>query len=130
MEKGGLAIANGSAAIADKINQRKQKPAGTDELSRAVKAQFNPQTVEKSSAEVKGLSATGYVDSGNAAAQSGSNTPTLQLVAKVQPAAPGAPPAPKPVKAPEAEAEERTRLYSTLGFVDLHDHNVLRLAQT
>ncbi len=130
MQKADFAIANCSAAIADKINQRKQKPAGTDELSRAVKAQFNPQTVEKSSAEVKGLSATGYVDSGNAAAQSGSNTPTLQLVAKVQPAAPGAPPAPKPVKAPEAEAVELTRLDNTLGFVDLHDHDVLPFAQT
>src|SRR5258708_4151979 len=130
MQKADFAIDNCSAAIADKINQRKQKPAGTDELSRAVKAQFNPQTVEKSSAEVKGLSATGYVDSGNAAAKSGSNTHRRQLVAKVQPAAPGAPPAPKPVKGPEAEAVEVTRLDKTLGFVDLHDHDVLPFAQT
>jgi uncharacterized repeat protein (TIGR01451 family) len=133
MQKADFAIAGCSAPIADQIKQRKQKPAGADELARAVKAQFNTISVEKSSAEVKGLSATGFVDAANAAAQSTSaapSTPALLLVAKGQPMIRPVESPSNPVKLPESGGVELASLDNALGFVDLHDQDVLPFAQT
>ncbi|HWX55764.1 MAG TPA: hypothetical protein VN176_14345 [Verrucomicrobiae bacterium] len=124
MQKADFAIANCSSAMVDEIKQRAQKKdAKADELARGINAQFNAQTVEKSAAEVKGLAASGFV-AGNAAAP-GSGTAVSQPVSKVAPASSAS----DAGKIADASAEF-AKLDNDLGFVDLHDQDILPFAQT
>ena len=127
MIKADFAISDCSAAMAEEITLRKQKlSSNPEELARAVKAQFHVEATEKSAAEVKALAASGFVDaSGPQPLANGKASP--QPAAKTQPAAS------VNASAPGAEASsyaEFAKLNNELGFVDLHDHDVLPFAQT
>ncbi|HET6840590.1 MAG TPA: hypothetical protein VFK06_02740 [Candidatus Angelobacter sp.] len=124
MQKADFAISNCSAAMAENIQQRKQKAGNNAELDRAVKAQFNTQVVEKSASEVKGLAASGLTEGAGTATAATTRTPEIPLA----PATP-APALAAPPKTAE-HASEFLKLDNHLGFVDLHDHDVLPFTQT
>ncbi len=128
MQKADFAIAQCSIAMANEISLRKKNiKSNPEELAQAVKAQFNTQTVEKTVTEVKGLAATGFVNQGGAAPQANNGAALLQPVAMSQP--PVAPGATVP-RTPTEPATELLKLSNHLGFVDLHDHDVLPFTQT
>ncbi len=128
MQKADFAVANCSSAMVDEIKQRGQKRS-KDEISRSVSAQFNTQTIDKSVAEVKGLSASGFVDGGNAA-PSAVTGGTATVTSASQPT-PTAQPIAAPAVSKETDASAWVaKLDNKLGFADLHDQDVLPFAQT
>jgi len=124
MQKADFAISDCTVAIASEITKRKKSlSTNPQELARAVKGQFAVETPEKGTAEVKALAASGFV--GGAAAP-GSEPAAQPTAAKIQPAALIA-----PAKGPVADANaEFAKMDNALGFVDLHNHDVLPFTQT
>jgi uncharacterized repeat protein (TIGR01451 family) len=133
MFKADFAISNCSAVIAKEISLRKAKMSGSqEELARAVKEQFNAQDVQKDITQIKGLSASGFV---NTATPGQTSQPAQGEIASAS-----APAAAKPVEADslaasaaakpgESSATEFSTLTNELGFVDLHNHDVLPFTQ-
>jgi uncharacterized repeat protein (TIGR01451 family) len=129
MQKADFALSNCSLATLLDIRELRKKVPINSELARAVKAQFNTETPEKSAAEIKGLAATGYIGNtaGLASTLSGERTPGLQLIS-TQPAVKIVQPviAARAINSPAGFVSLNNRL----GFVDLRDHDVLPFAQT
>jgi len=125
MHKADFAVSDCTVAIASEITRRKKSLTGNpQELARAVKNQFGVETPEKSSAEVKALSASGFVGGAGTAAAGSEAVP--QPTAKIQPAAFSA-----PAKSPAVDANaEFAKMDNGLDFVDLHDHDILPFTQT
>jgi uncharacterized repeat protein (TIGR01451 family) len=127
MQKADFAIHDCSTGMASEISLRKQKLSkNPEELARAVKTQFNVQPIEKGAAEIKALSASGYVSgpsqpSGNALPASG--------ITKTETKAPVALPVETGADKADASADF-AKMDNNLGFPDLHDHDVLPFAQT
>ena len=141
MQKADFAIANCSPSLTREIESRRSKMSrNSDEVAQAVKAQFAPQTIERSADQVKAMSASGYVNSGTAqqppatasVAEQYPHTsphtggpsapqPADALPVAVQPAAP-------PVSAP-AHVAAIEAMNNDLAFVGLNDNDVLPFAQ-
>src|SRR6266567_1131247 len=125
MQKADFAISDCTVAIASEITKRKKSlSTNPQELARAVKDQFAVETAERSSAEVKAMSASGFV--GGAGTATPASEAAAQQPARIQPASFSA-----AAKVPAADANaELTKMDNALGFVDLHDHDVLPFTQT
>ncbi|HZI55175.1 MAG TPA: hypothetical protein VFF39_00300, partial [Verrucomicrobiae bacterium] len=153
MHKADFAISNCSAAIAKEIGLRKVKMSGSgEELARALKEQFNAQDVQKDITQIKGLSASGFVGSPTASPGQSSQTAPREIAASTparataarsgdpgaatvpaeaaKPAeAASAPTAVKPAESGTSSSIEFSALNNELGFVDLHNHDVLPFTQ-
>lgn len=123
MQKADFAISDCFAAMAEEIDLRKQRlSSNPEELARAVKAQFRVEAVEKSATELRALAASGYAEGSSPAQPSAEGKPVAD--SKVPSASsPGA-------EFAEAGLTDIAKLDNQLGFVDLHDHDVLPFAQT
>jgi uncharacterized repeat protein (TIGR01451 family) len=120
MQKADFAISNCTSAMAEDIKLRRQKLAGQNELTRAVKAQFNTNTVEKDSSQLKSLAPNGFVDPAALPGKVAVTTPEAPIKTAVA----------EPAAAAAITATELAGLTNDLGFVDLHDHAVMPFAQT
>src|SRR5262249_8131984 len=134
MHKADFAISNCSSAIAKEISLRKTKMNGSqEELARALKEQFNAQDVQKDITQIKGLSASGFV--GSPAASPGQiSQPAPGEIAPATPSAAAKPAiapagAAKPAETTASSSTEFNALNNELGFVDLHNQDVLPFTQ-
>jgi uncharacterized repeat protein (TIGR01451 family) len=127
MQKADFAIGNCSSAIAAEINLRKARMSGSqEELANALKEQFNAQDVQRDASQLRALAASGFVTPAAAPGQDGGPRAPQQIAATD--------PAPAKVKPAEAgsarTASEFSGLSNELGFLDLHNHDVLPFTQT
>jgi uncharacterized repeat protein (TIGR01451 family) len=125
MQKADFALGNCTSAMASEINLRRAKLGNNqEELIRAVKAQFNADNVQKDPTQLKSLAASGFVDSAAADSHSAASA-AAPVPAKGQPLLPAA------KKAEDtAPGAEFAGLTNQLGFVDLHNQDVLSFTQT
>jgi uncharacterized repeat protein (TIGR01451 family) len=129
MQKADFAITDCSASMASEISLRKQKLSkNPEELARAIKGQFNVQPIEKGTAEIKALSASGFVNTA-APSQPSGNAMAVPEIAKADTKAPPSLSAENGTAKADASAEF-AKMDNQLGFPDLHDHDVLPFAQT
>ena len=146
MQKADFAIGNCTVAMAGEIESRKKQVSGEQEVARAVKAQFNAQEIQKDSSQLKAMSASGFVDV-RPTPQPGAGGPHADLASEKGPSEPAAgknlaakgsastatnaPASPAPlVLANPASTVDLAKLTNELGFVDLHNNDVLPFAQT
>ncbi|HEY6249403.1 MAG TPA: hypothetical protein VI685_05550, partial [Candidatus Angelobacter sp.] len=147
MQKADFAISNCTAAMAEEIATRKKQVGGEQEVARAVKAQFNAQEIQKDSTQLKAMSASGFVDA-RPTAQPGAGGPHADLASEKGSPAPAAEKSPgaettlaaaaaQPPAFPSLAAAttpattvDLAKLTNELGFVDLHNNDVLPFAQT
>jgi len=130
MQKADFAVNGCSGLLTAEISRRAKTQAGNgDELASGVKAQFNPEEIEKSAAEVKALSASGFIGGTGAPQPVPGNAMVAPPVGSTQPAPVPAPPAPSVGAAADPNAEF-LQMNNELGFVDLHDQVVLPFTQT
>jgi uncharacterized repeat protein (TIGR01451 family) len=125
MQKADFAIGNCTPAMAKEIEARRQKAGEGKELASALKAQFNAQEIQKDPTQLKSMPASGLVNTGTAS-QPAANAMHVDLPAKKDAAVPAAP----ATDAAGAPAAELAKLSNDLGFVDLHNNDVLPFAQT
>lgn len=131
MQKADFAISNCSAGIASEISLRKQKLSkNPEELARAVNSQFNVQPIEKGSAEIKGLSASGLVNTGGPMQPSAGASTSAKGTTKVEEKPAASSPTELSADKTDTAAADFSRMDNSLGFPDLHDHDVLPFAQT
>lgn len=129
MQKADFAITDCSVGMASEISLRKHKLSSNPvELAQAVKGQFTVQPIEKGAAEVKALSASGFVNVGGPSQPSG-NAVVVPEIAKVDTKA-SVPPSTGNGAANADAYAEFAKMDNHLGFADLHDHDVLPFAQT
>jgi uncharacterized repeat protein (TIGR01451 family) len=120
MQKADFAIGTCTPEVAQDIETRRKKAGEEKEVSRALKAQFNVQEIQKDPTQLKAMPATGMVDP----AATTESHPAATVAAP-------APPTPATSLATAAApATELVNLSNELGFVDLHDNDVLPFAQT
>lgn len=146
MQKADFAISNCTSAMAEEVASRKKLVGGEQELARAVKAQFNAQEIQKDSTQLKAMAASGFVDArptpqagtggpnADLASGKGSSGPAAgatgpdALALTVHANAPGSPALAASAKS--SPSVDLTKLTNELGFVDLHNNDVLPFAQT
>src|SRR5262249_46375012 len=126
LQKADFAISNCSASMAKEIDSRRKR-VDTQELARAVKAQFNAENIHKDPSQLKSMSASGFVDAPTP--QPGAGGPNADLISEKGSPGPAAAASDAPSTTP-APATDLARLNNELGFVDLHNNDVLPFAQT
>src|SRR5258708_7034249 len=141
MQKADFAIANCSSALTKEIETRRAKLSNNPkEVALAVKAQFNPEIVDRTTDQVKSMSASGIVNSGSATQQPVNGGPSsasagAQAAKFVNAAAPSGPgnessagnttPANSAPPTPAFESMD-----NELGFIGMRNNDVLPFAQT
>ena len=146
LQKADFAISNCTAAMVEEIESRKKQVGGEQEVARAVKAQFNAQEIQKDSTQLKAMAASGYVDV-RPTPQAGAGGPNADLASEKGSSGPAAaatgfmpgstmiaatasnPPA-RVAAATPSPSVDLAKLTNELGFVDLHNNDVLPFAQT
>lgn len=121
MQKADFAIGNCTSAMAKEIETRRKQAGDQKEVARAVKAQFNAEEIQKDPSQLKAMPSSGFVG-GDSTLQPGGLSMPAGLVAKKA----------EPVSAATIEppAPDLAKLSNELGFVDLHNNDVLPFAQT
>lgn len=129
MQKADFAIGNCTPEMAHEIETRQKKAGEDNEVGRAVKSTFNVQEIQKDPTQLKAMPASGVIDPATSA-QGGANAMSAKSLEKeVVPLAPASTATPATAVAP-APAAELVNLSNDLGFVDLHDNDVLPFTQT
>lgn len=134
MQKADFAIANCSPALTKEIESRRAKLGkGSEEVSQSVKAQFTPTIIEKNAAQVKSMSASGYVNSGGAAQPPAATAPAEHRPVTGGPSAaqPETVAAAQPAIVPTVPVASAAieAMNNDLAFVGLSDNDVLPFAQ-
>ena len=125
MHKADFAIGNCTSAMATEIEARQKKAGEDNEVSRTVKAAFNVQEIQKDSTQLKAMPASGVIDPATSAQGSANAMSAKPLAKEVASHAPASIVAPTP-----EPAVELANLSNELGFVDLHENDVLPFTQT
>ncbi|HEY0564902.1 MAG TPA: hypothetical protein VGC88_04915, partial [Terriglobales bacterium] len=120
LAKADFALQGCSSQVLSLVAQR-QKTLTNNEIGLAVTAQFTPQETERSTSELKGLSASGLLTQQTVAAAAPAPTTAIAPAAVEH--------GTQPVSASSDDDRIYAELDNTLGFLDLKDNDVLPYAQ-